>query len=131
MLADFDPNQIQDVEGARQAIIRILNLVEELSSENQLLREEVQRLRDENNRLKGEQGRPPVKANQGKQKSSAISVLESSHNIWRRFGPLEHYIQWSMAISAERVYFPLIPSLLRSRGIKAIITNPKRLPHRP
>jgi Transposase IS66 family len=73
---DFDPNQIQDVEGARQAIIRILNLVEELSSENKLLREEVQRLRDENNRLKGEQGRPQVKANQGKQKHDHSSEKE-------------------------------------------------------
>ncbi|MFN8458212.1 MAG: transposase [Anaerolineae bacterium] len=60
MLGDFDPTQIQD-EGARQAIIKLLNLVEELKRENTALREEVQRLRDENNHLKGEQGKPTIK----------------------------------------------------------------------
>lgn len=60
MLSDFDPTQIQD-EGMRQAIIKLLNLVEELKSENTALREEVQRLRDENNHLKGEQGKPTIK----------------------------------------------------------------------
>ena len=52
MFTGFDPNQIQD-DNARQAINWLLNLVEELKSENSLLREEVQQLRDENNRLKG------------------------------------------------------------------------------
>jgi hypothetical protein len=42
----------------------LLNIVEELKTDNQKLREEVQRLRDENNRLKGEQGKPRIKANQ-------------------------------------------------------------------
>lgn len=90
MLANFDPNQIQDVEGARHAIIRILNLVEELSSENQLLREEVQRLRDENNRLKGEQGRPQVKANKGKQKQDHSSEKERRKGkCWRKGSKIE------------------------------------------
>ena len=61
MLDQFDPNAIQDIEGARQAIIYLLNMIEELASENRELREENQRLRDENNRLKGEQGKPKVK----------------------------------------------------------------------
>lgn len=61
MMSDLDPSQIQ-AEGTRQAIIQLLNLVEELKRENTALREEVQRLRDENNRLKGEQGKPSVKA---------------------------------------------------------------------
>lgn len=62
LLEHFDPNDIQDLKGARQAIMHILNLVEELASENRVLREENQRLRDENNRLKGEQGKPQIKA---------------------------------------------------------------------
>jgi hypothetical protein len=41
-------NRIQD-EGARQAIVRLLNLVEELAAENHTLREENQQLRNENN----------------------------------------------------------------------------------
>lgn len=61
MLERFDPNDIQNLEQARQAIIHVLNLVEELASENRELREENQRLRDENNRLKGEQGKPKIK----------------------------------------------------------------------
>lgn len=63
MLEDFDLNRIQDIEGARQAILRLLNLVEELAAENRKLREEVQQLRDEINRLKGEQGKPKIKPN--------------------------------------------------------------------
>lgn len=61
MLDQFDPNEIQDLEDARQAIVYLLNLIEEVVSENRELREENQRLRDEINRLKGEQGKPKVK----------------------------------------------------------------------
>lgn len=66
MLEGFDPNQIQDLEGARQAIVMVLNLVETLKTENQALREQNQRLRDEVNRLKGEQGKPNIKPNRQK-----------------------------------------------------------------
>ena len=58
MLSGFNPETIQDLEGARQAITALLNLVESMKQENQALRAEVQRLRDEINRLKGEQGKP-------------------------------------------------------------------------
>lgn len=77
MLEGFDPNQIRDVEGARQAIVMLLNLVEELKSENQKLREQKQRLRDEINRLKGEQGKPNIKPNR-KKKSGYSSTDYSS-----------------------------------------------------
>ena len=63
VLEDFDLNSIQEIEGARQAILRLLNLVEELAGENRKLREEQQQLRDEINRLKGEQGKPDIKPN--------------------------------------------------------------------
>jgi hypothetical protein len=63
MLEDFDLNSIQDNEGARQAILRLLNLVEELAGENRKLREKEQQLRDEINWLKGEQGKPKIKPN--------------------------------------------------------------------
>jgi hypothetical protein len=75
MFTNFDPNQIQD-NNARQAVIWLLNLVEELKSENRVLREEVQRLRDENNHLKGEQGQPHVKPNQAKKKQDHSSEKE-------------------------------------------------------
>jgi hypothetical protein len=70
LLEGFDPNQIQDLEGARQAIVMLLNLVETLKAENQELREQVQRLRDEINHLKGEQGKPNIKPNRKKRASS-------------------------------------------------------------
>jgi hypothetical protein len=81
LLEHFDPNDIQDLEGARQAIIHILNLVEELASENRALREENQRLRDEINRLKGEQGKPQVKASK---KPSTTSASDHSSEQARR-----------------------------------------------
>ncbi len=61
MLDNFNPQMIQDIEGARQAIVLLLNLVEELKQENIAQRAEIQRLRDEINRLKGEQGKPEIK----------------------------------------------------------------------
>ena len=62
MLERFNPQMIQDVAGARQAIVLLLNLVEELKQDNIAQRTEIQRLRDENNRLKGEQSKPDIKA---------------------------------------------------------------------
>jgi len=53
---------IQDVEGARQAIVLLLNIVEELKQDTIAQRVKIQRLRDEINRLKGEQGQPDIKA---------------------------------------------------------------------
>jgi hypothetical protein len=55
--------QIQDVAQAKQAIIGLLNLVEDLQATVRELQGEVQRLRDENNRLRGEQGKPDIKPN--------------------------------------------------------------------
>jgi hypothetical protein len=86
VLEHFDPNDIQDLEGARQAIIHLLNLVEELVSENRELREEKQRLRDENNRLKGEQGKPRVKASKkpGTTSTSDHSSEQARHRRKKR-----------------------------------------------
>ena len=68
MVEHINPQTINDLEGARQAIGHLLNLVEEMKAENQKLRIEIQDLRDEISRLKGEQGKPNVKANRkGKQ----------------------------------------------------------------
>ena len=82
MLTGLDPEQIQDLAGARQAIVLLLNLVEELKQENDQLRVTVQQLRDEINRLKGEQGKPEIKPN--KQKSSAHSSEKERRKPRRR-----------------------------------------------
>jgi regulator of replication initiation timing len=62
ILDELDLSAIQD-EQAREGIIGLLNLVEEMSQTIQALQSENQRLKDENNRLKGEQGQPPIKPN--------------------------------------------------------------------
>jgi hypothetical protein len=62
MFEEIDLSNIQD-ENARQLIVRLLNLVEAVSTDLRNAQAETQRLRDEINRLKGEQGKPKIKAN--------------------------------------------------------------------
>jgi hypothetical protein len=62
MLDDLDLTGIPD-ERARALIVRLLNLIEDLSADLCAAQEENQRLRDEINRLKGEQGKPDIKPN--------------------------------------------------------------------
>jgi hypothetical protein len=87
MLEDFDLNRLQDLEGAREAIRRLLNLVEELAAENRTLREEQQQLRDEINRLKGEQGKPKIKPNK---KPAATTPTNHSSERERRQPKARH-----------------------------------------
>jgi hypothetical protein len=56
---ELDVSRIEDA-GARECVVRLLNLVEELVAENRTLRAENQRLRDEIHRLKGEPGKPTI-----------------------------------------------------------------------
>jgi hypothetical protein len=84
MLSGFNPNEIEDLEGARQAIMALLNLVEEMQQENQELRAEVQRQRDEINRLKGEQGKPDIKANKAKDKEHSSEKERRTPKSWRK-----------------------------------------------
>ena len=67
-LPPIDLNQIKEPL-VREGMVVLMNLVEELSAENQRLRAENQQLRDEIKRLKGEQGKPDIKAS--KQTTSA------------------------------------------------------------
>ena len=62
MFDDLDLTGIQD-ERARQLLVRLLNLLEDVTADLRDAQVEIQRLRDENNRLKGEQGTPTIKAN--------------------------------------------------------------------
>ena len=62
MLEEIDLSNIRD-ENARELIVRLMNLIEAVSSDLRDAQAEIQRLRDENNRLKGEQGKPKIKGN--------------------------------------------------------------------
>ena len=72
MLEEPDLSQIQD-EGARQFIIRLLNLVERLSADLREVQQENQRLRDGIAQLKDEKGKPqiPPNASSGNRKYSS------------------------------------------------------------
>lgn len=61
MLKDIDINAITDIEGPRDVIGKLLNLIEALQQEIRELKRINQQLRDENRRLKGEQGKPDIK----------------------------------------------------------------------
>ncbi|MFL5800973.1 MAG: hypothetical protein ACJ8CR_04450 [Roseiflexaceae bacterium] len=61
-LAELDLSSIAD-ERLREGFLRLLNLVEELSTTVRQQAEEIQRLRDQNNRLKREHGKPAILPN--------------------------------------------------------------------
>jgi len=87
LLSGFNPQKIQDLAGARRAILELLNLVESIKQENQTLRDENQRLRDEINRLKGEQGKPTVKASKRKSSEDRDHSSEEERHVskaWRK-----------------------------------------------
>ena len=73
-LSGFNPQAIQDLEGARRTILELMNLVESMKQENQTLRDEL-------NRLKGEQGKPDVKANKRKSREDANHSSEEERHV--------------------------------------------------
>lgn len=92
MLSGFNPQAIQELEGARQAIVALLNLVETVKQENQELRAEVQRLRDEINRLKGEQGKPEIKAEQSKTQDHSSEKERRRAKSWHKGRKIEQIV---------------------------------------
>ncbi len=75
MMPTIDLNQIKDLF-AREGMVLLMNLVEELGAENQQLRAENQQLQDEIKRLKGEQGKPELKVNKAKGTAAQSSEKE-------------------------------------------------------
>jgi len=62
MLEDLDLSGLPD-ERSRDLVLRLLNLIETVTTDLRAVQAENQRLHDELNRLKGEQGKPTVKPN--------------------------------------------------------------------
>ena len=84
MLEGFNPDTIKDLNGARAAILHLVNLVESLKAQVDQLQAENQSLRDENNRLKGEQGQPSIKPNKKKTGSDNYSSEKERRQPKRR-----------------------------------------------
>lgn len=82
MFDDIELTGIQD-ENARQLIMRLLNLIEQLSADLRDACAEMQRLRDENNRLKGEHGKPKIKGNTPKRPAADHSSEKERHKPQR------------------------------------------------
>ena len=122
MLTNFDPNQIQDLEGARQAIKLLLNLVEELKSESDALRAENQALRDENNRLQGEQGKPAVKPSKKQPKQDHSSEKERRRpKKWRKGSKVDKIkIDRQETLSLERSQ---LPADAEFKGYEAVVVQ--------
>jgi FtsZ-binding cell division protein ZapB len=109
MLPGFNPNQITNLEGARQVILMLLNLVEELKQENESLRAEVQQVRDEINRLKGEQGKADIKAGKkgkaaGKHSSEQERRQAKPHRKSSKVNKIE--VKREVKLSVERSQLP-------------------------
>lgn len=122
MLTGFDPNQIKDLDGARQAIGLLLNLVEELKSENDALREEVQKLRDEINRLQGEQGQPTVKPSKKQPKQDHSSEKERHRpKKWRKGSKVDKInIDREETLSLDQSH---LPADAEFKGYEAVVVQ--------
>lgn len=126
LLETIDPNEIQDLEGARQAMVLLLNLVEELLAENRALREENQCLRDEINRLKGEQGKPDIRANKSKSSSSASSNYSSEQERHKPKKRSKRKKQETIRIDREqvaRVDATTLPDDVQFKGYEDVVVQ--------
>lgn len=90
MLDDLDLSGIED-ERARALIIRLLNLLEDVTADLRAAQAENQRLRDENARLKGEQGQPKIKPNKPRSSRKDVSSEKERHKpkAWSKSSKIE------------------------------------------
>lgn len=120
MLAGINPQTITDLEGARQAIGALLNLVEELKQENQRMRETLQQQRDEINRLKGEQARPEIKGKKDESQHSSEKERQV-RTAWKK-GSKQAKIKIDRT---ERLTVDptLLPSDAKFKGYEAVVVQ--------
>lgn len=120
MLVGLNPQEINDLEKARQAIGLLLNLVEELKQENQRMREELQQQRDEINRLKGEQGRPEIKGNKVAAKHSSEKERQQAKPWQKSSKQAKLQIDREEILKLER---SLLPADAEFKGYESVIVQ--------
>lgn len=119
MFESLDLSRIQD-EAAREAIVLLLNVVEELQQENRALRAENQRLRDEINRLKGEEGQPPIKPKRN------ATVHSSERERQTRQPRVKGSKRAEIRIDREEVLFverAILPADAEFKGYDAVVVQ--------
>jgi hypothetical protein len=100
----------------------LLNLVEELKSENDALRAEVQELRDEVNRLQGEQGQPTVKPGKKQPKQDHSSEKERRRpKKWRKGSKVDKInIDREETLSLDQSH---LPADAEFKGYEAVVVQ--------
>lgn len=129
MIEDFDLNKVQDLDQAREGIVRLVNLVEEVVAENRALRAENQQLRDEINRLKGEQGKPSIKPDQKPEpKARADHSSEQERHkpkVWKKGGKVDQ-----IQIDREQVLVvnpEILPPDAEFKGYESVVVQDVRI----
>lgn len=91
VLDDLDLSRIGDPY-ARECIVRLMNLVEQLAADLRAAQEEIQRLHDEINRLKGEQGKPKIQGKSPKPPADNYSSERERQTpkAWTKGGKAAH-----------------------------------------
>lgn len=127
MFEDIHLDAIQE-ENARELVKRLLNMIEQLSTEVRELRIENQRLRDEVNHLKGEQGKPNIKGNK---EQASVRVDRSSERERRqkqkrhkRSKKSEVAIQREEVLKVDRAR---LPADAQYKGYERVIVQDLRL----
>lgn len=116
----MNPQAINDLEGARQAIGALLNLVEELKQENERMRATIQQQRDEINRLKGEQGRPAIKGKKAGPNHSSEKERQQPKQWQKGSKQAKLEIDRDETLSVDR---KVLPADAAFKGYEAVIVQ--------
>lgn len=128
MFEDIHLDAIQE-ENARELVKRLLNMIEQLSTEVRELRIENQRLRDEVNHLKGEQGKPNIKGNKAQgsireDRSSETERRSKKRKRHKRNKKSEVPIQREEVLKVDRAR---LPADAQYKGYERVVVQDVRL----
>jgi Transposase IS66 family len=133
-MADLDLHLDLDLipdPATRQAVVGLLNLVEQLAAQVQTLREENQRLKDEINRLKGEQGRPSFPTRRSKGASGSQPADLSSERERHEPKPWQKRPKLDRMVIDRTLLLPVDPATLppdaQFKGYEEVVVQDLRL----